>query len=135
MNDSIFTLFCTLGERLYAARQAAHPGARGHGLHDGFVLSCPGTPGTDANGNPILTSRHVVGILAQEPAKPEPDVIYRILNQPQYDAQGQVVSDSDLGWINTAVFHFVDTTGAATGQDAIDPADPACVICGKAIRL
>lgn len=78
----------------------------GYLLHENFEVKCAGTPGTDANGMPIVTDRHLIATLADH------------LPGAQAYAIGNAEFTDDL-WV-------IEPT-----QSSIDWTQPKCCICGK----
>lgn len=78
----------------------------GYLLHEGFLVKCAGTPGTDANGMPVVTDRHLIATLADH------------LPGAEAHAIGNAEFTDDL-WV-------IEPT-----QSAINWSAPVCQICGK----
>lgn len=78
----------------------------GYLLHEGFLVKCAGQQGTDANGMPIVSDRHLIATLADH------------LPGAQAHAIGNAEFTDNLWVIDTA-------------QSAIDWSNPKCCLCGK----
>lgn len=80
----------------------------GYLLHECFQVKCAGTPGTDANGLPIVTDRHLIATLGSH------------LPGTQAHAIGNAEFDDSLWTIDAA-------------QTAIDWSNPVCQVCKRSL--
>ena len=78
----------------------------GYLLHEGFEVKCAGQAGTDANGSPIVTDRHLVATLGSH------------LPGAQAHAIGNEEFTDDIWSIDPS-------------QSAIDWTAPKCCLCQK----
>lgn len=80
----------------------------GNLLHEGFLVKCAGQSGTDANGMPIVTDRHLIATLDDH------------LPGTEAHAIGNAEFTDDL-WV-------IEPT-----QSSIDWSNPTCRLCGKGL--
>lgn len=78
----------------------------GHLLNEGFQVKCSGIQGTDANGIPVTTDRHLICTL----------------DDHLPGAQAHAVGNSEF----TDSLWVIDSS-----QASIDWSDPKCVICSQ----
>lgn len=78
----------------------------GHLLHEGFEVKCAGTEGTDADGTPIVSDRHLICTLDDH----LPNTDAHAVQNPEFTDDLWIIEDN---------------------QKSIDWTNPKCCICSQ----